>query len=165
MSVKRFGMLAACVVSLVLVVGVAGAGAAGPTRDMKFVNHNVLLTWVPVGGKGSPADAASTIGSTAVLTGRVLNATAQFGKAPGTAVGRFLLDCRVLNVPADGLCSGIFHLPDGFFLFGGNGPFVPTQVRHYAITGGIGPYATAHGQVIITTTSKGTSLTEVKLSL
>ena len=160
MSVKRSGMLIACVLSLVLSIGVVQASAAGSPRVMAFVSHHVLITWVPVGGKGSPADVVSTVGSSAVLTARFQNRTAQFGKAPGTAVGRILLDCRVLNVPTDGLCTGIVHVPDGYFLIGGTGPFVPSP-RHYAITGGVGPYANARGQVTITTTSHGDSVIDV----
>ena len=160
MSVKRLGMLIACVLSLVLTIGLAQAGGAGSPRVMAFVSHHVLLTWVPPGGKGSSATAVRTIGSTAVLTARFSNRSAQFGKPPGTSVGRFLLDCTVLNVPADGLCTGIVHVPDGFFLIGGNGPFVQSP-RRYAITGGVGPYANAQGQVTITTTSQGDSVIDV----
>ena len=162
MSVKRLGVLAACVLGLAFALGTAQAGAAGPTKVMTFSAQHVLLTWVPVSGKGSPHDAVTTIGSSAVLTGRFYNLATQFGKAPGTAVGRILLDCRILNVPTDGLCAGIVHVPDGFFLIGGNGPFVPSP-RHYAITGGAGPYANARGQVTITTTAQGKSMVKVSL--
>ncbi len=166
MPVKRMGILAACVLSLVLTIGTVGATAAGPTKDMKFLAPHLTVQWVSAGSNPSSAAAAQTVGSTAILSGRLHNLTTEFGKGPGTAVGRFLLDCTLLTTwPAggDGLCTGIMHLPDGFFLFGGNGPFVPgTPSRYYAITGGIGPYSTARGQVIVGTSQRA-SVIEVKL--
>ena len=165
MSSTRLGTSAACVLTLAFALGAAGAGAAGPAPVMQLIAPHVALTWVPVAGKGSPADAVSTIGSSAVFRAHVYNATTQFGKGPGTAVGRFLLDCRILNVPADGLCTGIVHLPNGYFLIGGNGPFVAQPVRHYAITGGVGPYSGARGELTISTTPQRGSLIQVKLAL
>src|SRR5476651_1847774 len=110
MSIKRLGLLAVCALGLVFTTGAVQAGAAGPAKVMTFVDHHVMVTWISVDGKGSPAAAASTVGSTAVLTGRMSNGTAQFGKASGVDVGRFLLNCTILNIPADGLCTGIIHL-------------------------------------------------------
>ena len=111
---------------------------------------------------GPATGAASTIGSRAILSAHLYNRTARFGKPTGTAVGRLLLDCTVLAVPTDGNYTGLVHLPNGFFLIGGNGPFVVSP-RHYAITGGVGPYATARGQVTITTTSGGVSVIDAVL--
>jgi hypothetical protein len=160
MSVKRMGLLTGCVLTLVFSIGAVQSGAAGSPRVLTFASHDVLVTWFGPQGKGSPAYAATKIGSTAILTARIYNRTTQFGKPPGTAIGRLLLDCSVLNIPADGLCTGIVHVPDGYFMIGGNGPFV-TSPRRYAITGGVGPYANARGQLTITTTSARTSLLDV----
>ena len=163
MTLTRVGTLAALTFAFVLATGAAAAGTAGSPRIMAFSSSDVHLTLLPVGGKGSPADALSTIGSTMVLSGRLANRTTQFGKPTGTLVGRLLLDCTVLNVPADGNCTGIVHVPDGFFLIGGNGPF-RSSPRLYAITGGIGPYAGAGGQVtILTTSTKGSRIDVVVL--
>jgi hypothetical protein len=162
MSVKRFAMSSACVLALALALGAGPAGAGGSPRVMAFVGHHVLLTWVTPSGKGTVGEAVSTIGSQAILSARLYNRSTEFGKAPGTAVGRVLLDCTILDLPADGNCTGIVHVPDGFFLIGGNGPFVPAP-RDYAITGGIGSYATARGQVTIRTTTRGASLVDVVL--
>ena len=43
----------------------------------------------------------------------------------------------------------IVHVPDGYLTISGNGGFVDGRVDHYAITGGVGPYANDRGQVTI----------------
>ena len=158
MSIKRVSLVAACALGLVVA---SGAGAAGTPKVFSFTSQHGILTWIPALG-GSPADAVKQVGSTAALTMRIANASEQFGKPAGTTVGRILLDCRLLSVPSDGLCTGIVHVPNGYFLIGGNGPFT-TGPRHYAITGGIGPYANARGEVTIATTAAQTSQIGVML--
>jgi len=159
MSIKRLAVLTGCFVSFVL-ASAGVVGATGSPRAIGLVTRHVLLTWTAPGGTGTIGEAKATIGSSAILTARLYNRTAQFGKASGTPVGRILLDCSVLTVPPDGNCTGIVHLPDGFFLIGGNGPFVPSP-RLYAITGGVGPYVAARGEVKIVTSANGTSIIDV----
>jgi hypothetical protein len=162
MTMKRLPALVAASLCLLVVPVVASAGTAASPQSVALVAHGVLVTWLSPSGQGTIGEAKSTVGSRVILSARLYNRTAQFGKAPGVAVGRLLLDCTVLNIPADGNCTGIVHLPNGFFLIGGNGPFKPTP-RLYAIVGGIGPYASARGEVETRTTSSGASLIDVKL--
>jgi hypothetical protein len=163
MSVKRLGLLTVGALGLALTLGAAQGGAVGSPGVVALYAPHVQLTWLMPGRESGPATgAATTIGSQAILSARLYNRTIQFGKPTGSTVGRLLLDCTVLNVPTDGNCTGIVHLPNGFFLIGGNGPFVVSP-RHYAITGGVGPYATARGQVTITTTPKGVSVIDAVL--
>jgi hypothetical protein len=162
---KRFAVLGACVFGLAAATGAAqaGSGAAGSPQTIALTGKNVLLTWILPGGEKTSPNAAAEIGSTAALSARLYNRTSQFGKGTGMAVGRILLSCTVLRNPPDGNCTGIVHLPNGYFLIGGNGPFVPSP-REYAITGGVGPYATARGEVTITTAANRTSVVDVKLA-
>jgi len=162
---KRLALVGACVFGLVFATAAAqaGSGAAGSPKVIALSGHHVLLTWILPGAQKSTPNAAEEIGSTAVLSVRLYNRTTQFGKTTGTAVGRMLLQCTVLNNPPDGNCTGIVHLPNGYFLIGGNGPFVPSP-RFYAITGGVGPYAAARGQVTITTTPDLTSIVDVAIA-
>ena len=160
MSVNRLGLLTACALGLALTLAAAQGSAARAPSVALYAPH-VSLTWIMPGREAGPATgAASTIGSSAILSARVYNLSPQFGKPARTAVGRLLLQCTVLDVPTDGNCTGIVHLPNGFFLIGGNGPFVPSP-RHYAITGGIGAYAGASGELTITTTPKAVSVIAV----
>ena len=145
MSVRRFGVLTACTVGLVLMIGVVQAGAAAPTRVLKLnlVHVQFRLIYPP-----------APIGETAYFTGIVFNNAAQFGKPANARVGRLLLECTVFAAPPeDGVCTGIVHVPDGFFTIEGNGPYATSSVRHYAITGGVGPYANVRGEM--TTTRAG----------
>jgi hypothetical protein len=146
MAVKRLGLFAACSLVVAMVMGVAPSGAAGPTRIEKLhVNHVRLVHTGEVGGSES-----TTVGSREAFTGVLYNDAAQFGSPVGRRIGRVLVDCAVLSPTPDGLCTGIAHVPDGFFVFAGNSPFTTSRVRHYAIIGGAGPYATARGQITIT---------------
>ena len=137
MTTKRLRALT-CALGLFALVGVAQAGAASPTRVLEFTNN--YLHYTPIGSN------PGSVGSTFVITGRINNAgTAQFGKPSGALIGRILVDCTVL-AQNDGICTGIVHLPDGFFTFAGNGPFTTSNLRYYAITGGVGPYANDRGE-------------------
>ena len=160
MSGRRFGALTACLLALVLMIGTAGAGAASPTRTLKFLDIHIRYTAV---GFAASSTATPPIGSTEVFTGLLENYNAQFGKPMGAHVGRIGLDCTVLSTAPDGLCTGIAHVPDGFFTFVGNGPFTNSNVRHYAITGGVAAYVEARGELTITTDSVGRSYAEVML--
>jgi len=161
---KRVTLLGACVCGLLFATGAAqaGSGATGSPKFVALTAKHVLLTWTLPGGQKTSPNAAAEVGSTAAFSARLYNRTSQFGKSTGTAVGRILLECTVLASPSDGNCTGIVHLPNGFFLLGGNGPFVPSP-RVYAIAGGIGPYAAARGQVTITTTANRSSIVDVAL--
>ena len=98
----------------------------------------------------TPLPVGSRIAITAVLSNR----GRQFKKPSGAVVGRMLIECTVLVATPDGICAGIAHLPDGFFTFAGSGPFTRSTVKHWAITGGIGPYD-GTGEMTVTSSSKG----------
>jgi hypothetical protein len=149
MSATRFGALTACVLALVLMIGAAQAGAGGATRvlQLRLVElHNEGWTG-PYWNRHTSPQTAPPVGEQAHIAGIVVNNVAQFGHSTNARVGRLGLDCTVLTKAGDGLCVGIVHVPDGFFTISGNGPFVDASVRHYAITGGIGPYANARGEM------------------
>ena len=160
MTAKRLGMLAVYVLGLVFTLGAAQAGATGSPRVLKLIDHHIVAT--PVGFSES-SSAIPPIGAREVFTGLLLSDVPEFGKPVGAAVGHILLDCTVLTETPDGLCTGIAHVPDGFFTFAGNGPFTNTTVRYYAITGGVGPYAQARGELKVTIISVGRSLIQVTL--
>ncbi len=96
------------------------------------------------------SNATPPVGSQYIITLDLINAAPQFGKPTGTIVGRALIDCTFLSVSSangDGICSGIAHVPDGYFTFGGNGGFSNAKHGYWAITGGVGPYANDRGQL------------------
>ena len=103
----------------------------------------------------------------AVIVLRLRNMGSQFGKPSGAIVGRVLLDCTVLveNLPQgiDSICTGIAHVPNGFFTFGGNGGFSNARVAYYDITGGVGPYANDRGQIKVVSNTNGSSEATVTL--
>jgi hypothetical protein len=147
MSLRRFGVLVAFAIGLGLVVGIAQAGAAGPTQVLKL--HGGQMTQTAVGFNIN-SNATPPLGSQYIITVVLSNAAAQFGKPIGARVGRALIDCTFLSANTsngDGICSGIAHLPDGYITFGGNGGFSNARYQHWAITGGVGPYATDRGEL------------------
>jgi hypothetical protein len=147
MFVKRFGVVCACVLGLVLLVGVVQAGAAAPTRVLKFTNASTNFSGIGFNANSAPI---WPVGARLAITLRIKNDGAQFGKPSGAIVGRVLIECTVLaqtGRSVDGNCFGIAHVPDGFITFEGNGPLSNENVNHWAITGGVGPYADARGQI------------------
>jgi hypothetical protein len=64
----------------------------------------------------------------------------------------------------DGVCSAIAHVPNGYFTFGGDGLFAGAHVDHWAVTGGVGPYANDRGQIAVTNNKNGSSSAVVTLS-
>ena len=159
---KRLAVLSAAVVGVVLIFGVVQAGAAGPTKVLKF--EDTPGTFTPIGFN---PNTLPPVGSRYVITVRLKNDGVQFGKPSGATVGRVLVECTVLAIvtaeTADGNCFGIAHVPDGFFTFQGNGPLTNAKVNYWAITGGIGPYANARGQIKVTNHADGTSAAVVSL--
>ena len=158
MVARRLGVLTACVLGFALVLGVVQAGAAGPSQVLKFRNGKQTAVGV---GFNVNSNAAPPVGSSYVVTLTLLNGAPQFGKPTGAQVGRVLLDCTILSVSTpngDGICSGIAHVPNGYFTFGGSGAFSTAKADYYAITGGVGPYANARGQ-IKTTHGHGATVT------
>jgi hypothetical protein len=156
MSAKRLGISALLSVVAIVLASATMAGAASNPTVLHF----------RVGGAGEHAigvnlNAGSPpVGSEVAIIGALYNTTAQFGKPSGAAVGRILLDCTVLvSSPADGLCLGILHVPNGFLTFGGNGPFTTYSVDHYGVTGGDGPYAFARGELTVVRHAEGGLLT------
>jgi hypothetical protein len=166
MSAMRLGVLAGCVLGLVLTAGVVEAGAAGSPTVLRF--HDASSTTSVIGFNGNP-NVAPPVGATFVIRNRLANVGSQFGKPSGTIVGRVLLECTVLvsDVPdnvIDGICTGIAHLPDGFFTFDGSGVFNNAPVNYFAITGGVGPYANDRGQIKVVNSKTGASNATVTLT-
>jgi hypothetical protein len=158
MFARRLGVLTACVLGFLLVLGVVQAGAAGSTQVLKFRNGKQTQAAV---GFNLNSNAAPPVGSSYIVTLTLLNGAPQFGKPVGAQVGRVLLDCTILSLSGpsgDGICSGIAHVPNGYFTFGGNGAFSNSKAGYYAITGGVGAYANARGQ-IKTTHGNGATVT------
>jgi hypothetical protein len=167
MSAKRLVVLGVCVLGFVQMIGVAQASAAGSTRVLRFFDADSSVTGV--GFNANDPNAIPPIGGSIVITLHLKNIGSQFGKPSGTTVGRVLLDCTVLAVDPsaqtlDGVCSGIAHVPDGYFTFGGNGGFGSGRVNYYAITGGVGPYANDRGQIKVVNNKNGSSVATVALS-
>jgi hypothetical protein len=163
MVAKRLGVLSGLFLGLVLMIGVVQAGAAGATKVLKFSNTHSQATGV---GFNANSNATPPLGSSLIITIHLQNVGSQFGKPSGTVVGRVLLDCTILAVNSqfgDGICSGIAHVPNGFFTFGGNGGFSNAKVNYYAITGGIGPYANDRGEIKVTNGANGNSSAVVTL--
>lgn len=147
MFAKRFGVVGACVLGVVLSLGVVQPSAAAPTRVLKFVNGSTSFVGL---GFNANSNAIPPLGSRFDVTLRIKNDGAQFGKPSGATVGRVLIECTVLAETArslDGNCFGIAHVPDGFFTFEGNGPLSNAKVNYWAITGGVGAYANARGEL------------------
>ncbi len=166
MSARRFVALAACTLGLALMIGVVQAGAQGSPTVLKF--YDAHSTDIGVGFDSNNQNAVPPIGSSIVTTLELQNIGSQFGKPSGTTVGRVALQCTVLveNSPQDidGICSGIAHVPNGFFTFGGNGGFVNGRVVYFDITGGDGPYANDRGQIKVVNTANGGSDATVTLT-
>ena len=148
MFVKRFGVVGACLVGFVLVLGASQAAAAGSKRVLRFANGSTSFVGI---GFNANSNAIPPLGSRFAITLRIKNDGAQFGKSSGVIIGRVLIECTVLAEPTprsiDGNCAGIAHVPDGFFTFQGNGPLVNAKVSYWAITGGVGPYANDRGEL------------------
>ena len=167
MFAKRLGALGVPLLGVALMIGVVQAGAAGTTQVLRFYDSGSQVAGV--GFDANNPNAIPPVGGSLVITVRLKNIGSQFGKPSGTTVGRVLLDCTVLAVnmsaqSLDGVCSGIAHVPDGYFTFGGNGGFSNARVNYYAITGGVGPYANDRGQIKVVNNKNGGSVATVTLS-
>jgi len=146
-SGKRLGLLTSSVLALVLIVGSAQAGAGGTTQVLKFHQGQQQQTAV---GFDINANTPPPVGSQFVITLNLYNAAPQFGKPNGARIGRALIDCTFLSTNApngDGICTGIAHVPNGYFTFGGSGGFSNGKHGYWAITGGVGSYANDRGQL------------------
>ena len=165
MSGKRFGVLTACAIGLLLVIGVVQAGAAGSTQVLKF---NSPPSQEAAIGFSENSNAFPPVGGSIALRVVLRNAVSQFGKSAGATVGRVIIQCVVLfEVTAqsgDGICNGIAHLPNGFVTIEGNGAFSNNPVNYWAITGGVGPYANDRGSIQVTNHKNGTSSAVVTLT-
>ena len=147
MLAKRLGALALCAFGLVLATGVGQASSAGSTKVLKLHLGNKTQAGV---GFDINSNAPPPVGALYIITGALYNAAPQFGKPAGARIGRVLLDCTFLSLNApngDGICTGIAHLPDGYFTFDGSGGFSNAKHPYYAITGGVGAYANDRGQL------------------
>jgi hypothetical protein len=149
-------------IALLLIAGVAQAGARNPTRVLRFYDTVGVDTLV-----GSP-NGKPAIGGEDILTLRLRNIGTQFGRPKGTTIGRALMTCTVMLVDRtkgtyDGNCAGIAHVPGGFFTFEGNGALGKHRIAYYAITGGVGAYADARGQIEVVGHQDGSSSSTVML--
>ena len=164
MYVKRLGVLTACVLGLVLMIGVVQAGAQGSPVVLRFTDSGSQASGV--GFNANDPNAIPPVGASYIITIHLKNAVAQFGKPAGAVVGRVLIDCTVLvvNVPViDGVCSAIAHVPNGYFTFGGSGAFNNSRVNYWDITGGVGPYANDRGEIKVVNNANGGSAATVTL--
>jgi hypothetical protein len=163
---KRLGALCCIASVVVLAAGALQAGATGSATVLRFADSPSAA--VGIGFNANDPNAIPPIGSSIDIQLRLRNATAQFGKAAGAIVGRVLLQCTVLaeNSPndIDGICSGIAHVPNGFFTFGGNGGFSNARINYFDITGGVGPYADERGQITVVNHANGGSSATVTLT-
>ena len=156
----RFGALGVCLFALVLTTGVGQAGAGGSNFKLRVLQLRLVRIenqgWTgPYWNNDTSPPTPPPVGEEAHFAGLVFNNAAEFGKAANARVGRFLLDCTVSTEAGDGFCVGIVHVPDGFFVIAGNGPFVDASVRHYAVTGGVGAYSTSRGQMTTISGDRG----------
>lgn len=147
-------------------MGVVQAGATGTTRVLKFNDPPGVETAI---GFNLNSNTPPPIGASVAVTVRLQNGAPQFGKPSGAIVGRVVEQCTVLasgSTPdaLDGLCTGIAHVPDGYFTFSGNGIFATASAQHYDITGGVGPYANARGQATNVNLKNGRGLVTINLS-
>ena len=163
MFATRSGVIGACVLGLVLTVAALPAQASAPTQVLKFNDAAGSSTGF---GFDINSDALPPLGGRFAITVQLQNGVAQFGKPSGATVGRAVLDCSILSEPTsqevDGTCYGIAHVPNGFITFVG-WPYAGNGTQHYAITGGVGPYATARGQITSVDQKNGRSLVTVDL--
>jgi hypothetical protein len=164
---RRIGVITSIGVGLLLALGAATAGARSTATVLRFHDGNSSFTGV--GFDANDPNAVPTLGDSYVIRIRLENIGQQFGKPTGTIVGRVLINCSVLysdpsSQTLDGICNGIAHIPNGFLTFEGNAVFNNTQVDHWAITGGIGPYQNARGQINVVNHKNGTSDATVMLS-
>jgi hypothetical protein len=165
MSVGRLAVLAVVALGVTLSVGAVGAGAQGSTTVLKFYDAGGQSTGV--GFNANNPNAVPPVGSSIVTTLRLQNIGSQFGKPSGTTVGRVALQCTVLVVNSpedvDGVCSGIAHVPNGYFTFGGNGSFVNAHTIYFDVTGGVGAYANDRGEIKVVNSASGSSDATVTL--
>ncbi len=156
MRATRFAVLGGCL-GLVLMVAALPAAAAGSTQVLKFENTAGVQTSI---GFSPTSNAPPPIGASQVVSVVLRNTVPQFGKPAGAAIGHVHIDCTVLSVggqSVDGTCSGIAHVPNGYLTFGGDGIFQNNRVNLWAITGGVGPYAFARGEIAVTNHPNGSS--------
>ena len=164
MSTKRLGWIAASTALALSAVGTTSASAARPTFSppppgpVHFQLAKVRETGVGFTLSSNPNAPlpALRVGSNFTLTAVVVAPGAGVG-TPGVQIGRVLIECVVITAAPDGICTGIFHLPNGFLSVSGNGPFTKSKVKRWAVTGGVGvgQYADARGDITVTPTSNG----------
>jgi hypothetical protein len=130
------------------------AWAPHPITVAPATGPGELVLHLRLGDVRTTGSVSGELGSRFAITATLSNRGRQFGKPDGARVGRMLIDCTVLSDLPDGLCSGIAHLPDGYFTFSGSGPFSRAKVKRWAITGGVGTY-NGWGQMFVRTGSAG----------
>jgi hypothetical protein len=162
---KRLGVVGTLAVGLVLTGGAVQAGASGSTTVLKFYDASSAFTGI--GFDANNPNAVPPVGASAIIGVRLKNIGSQFGKPSGTIVGRAILQCTVVaeNSAADidSICTGIAHVPNGYFTFDGNGGFSNAKVNYYDITGGVGPYINDRGEIKVTNLPNGNSTATVTL--
>ena len=163
MFVIRLAFSGACLLVLVLAVAVLPAAASAPSQVLKFNDPAGTATGF---GFDINSNTLPPVGARFAITVHLQNGVTQFGKPSGATVGRAVLDCSILAEPTseelDGTCYGIAHVPNGFITFVG-WPYAGNGTQHYAITGGVGPYATARGEITSVDQKNGRSLVTVNL--
>ncbi|MEP7224520.1 MAG: hypothetical protein ABI783_06155 [Actinomycetota bacterium] len=128
--------------------GGTGAGTAAPKRVLMLTSTTTYYTPTPLGFNANE-NAPAPIGSGYIADIALFNQRSQFGKPSGARIGSAELQCAVASRLRD-LCTGVAHLPNGFSTFSNAPRHNANPVTWYAVTGGVAGYATARGQIKVT---------------
>jgi hypothetical protein len=138
-------LIAALGVSCVIALAVAPAGGAA-ARSVRVLGLTSSTTrFTPIGFRAD-GSTPPPVGSRYVVQLSLFNRVSGFGKPAGARVGSVELDCT-FTTGRRNLCTGVAHLPDGFFTFTGANRSNGAPVEAYAVTGGVAAYAGRRGQI------------------
>jgi hypothetical protein len=142
-----------CAVAVPVATSSTAASTSGPkpARVLKLVSRTIRF--MPIGFPADP-NQAPPIGARYIVQLALFNRTAQFGKRAGARVGSVELDCTFATTEKN-LCTGVAHVPDGFFTFTGVNPSNGAPTEWYAVTGGVSAYANLQGQIKATGSQNG----------
>jgi hypothetical protein len=163
MGTKRLALVVAGGAVLASVFGTTAAWAplpafASPPEIYKVTN--LRMTGVGFMLTSDPAVVQLPVGSRFVVTALLLNGNSeQFGKKIGTPVGRLRVECTAISDKPDGYCSGVVHVPGGFFVIAGSAPFSRSKSTRWAVIGGVGPYVQRPAEFFVDKGARGTTAT------
>jgi hypothetical protein len=144
--VKKLVLAAAALVAVVLAA--TASGAPSTPRTITFVGIQQRFIAPP----------EPTLGDRMLFTSALYNHESAFGKPAGARVGHAEGVCTVTsNKPPAVQCTFTAHVPNGQFVAMGDGD-PGGHVSRWAIVGGLGAYASAHGTLVITNLSPTKSI-------